>query len=70
MAAVSQAARANLLLLAFNFKVRRFKELPQPLLAYRISTSPSKPLRPRGRMAGKPPRNILYPFYVIFAIVL
>ena len=69
MAAVSQAARANLLLLAFNFKVRRFKELPQPLLAYRISTSPSKPLRPR-RESYFLIALSLYPFFDDFAIGL
>ena len=63
MAAVSQAARANLLLLAFNFKVRRFKELPQPLLAYHISASPSKPLRPHGS-------NVCALYYTRFYIIL
>ena len=59
-----QAARSLLLLLAFNFKFGAIMEVPLPPLAYRISNSPSKPLR--ARIYGK---NLsVSPFFITLYI--
>lgn len=57
LAASQRYAAANSVL-AFNFKMRLIKELPQALPAYHTLRSPSKPLRPHEDHAALTEKSI------------